>query len=121
VPSRARMDVTVDLSIGDGTAPFHLMVPTGAPILQAFGVAHLMLMDSTGTIVKIDGTVLEHRETASGDLGVVTVERQLSLRSSLALRPGSWWVYVGIAIRLVAHRWFVLTPRDRRPGTGSSA
>src|SRR4029079_2842627 len=114
VPSHARMDVSVDLAIGTDTAPFHVMASTGAPILQGFGVADLMLMDSTGTVVETDGTFLEHRTTAAGDLGAVTVERQLSLRSSLALRPGSWWVYVGIAIRLVPHRWFLLTPPGPR-------
>jgi hypothetical protein len=112
VPGNRRVELTVDLSVGTSIKPFYLVVPPvqGPPILQAFGVADVMLRGSSNETAIADRAFLEHREGATGLFGTPIVRQQLTLKSSLALEARTWWVYVGVLAHLEAQRWFTLPP-----------
>ncbi|MGH2534208.1 MAG: hypothetical protein ACRDJW_18220 [Thermomicrobiales bacterium] len=106
------LKVAVDIIVGEQSRPFYLVNPPamGPPILQAFGVAHLVVSSSDGGVAEDDVVFLEHREGAFQIFGTPTVMREFSIAQTLTLLPGTRWVYVGIEVRLEVHRWFILPP-----------
>jgi len=124
IGKNTEMNLTVDVTLGDPLKPFYLVI---APVpflwVQAFGVAHLIVISShvggsgvTATASQV--RFLEHREAAGGPIFPPIVSREFSMSQKLTLKPGAGWVYVGIEIRLEVQRWFIVTipPTEDRQG-----
>jgi hypothetical protein len=115
------VDVTVDIRVGDRAKPFYLVRPArppDAPIVQAFGVGHLLVATSDNTQAAAEVRFLEHREGALQVFGTPIVRRELAVSRRLTLQPGTNWIYVSLEVRLEVHRWWILAPPPERERRG---
>lgn len=114
------IEVTVDFAVGDPARPFYVVIPPrlGPPIVQAFGVANVTLLSSSGGEAAARTRFLEHREGASGIFGTPVQLREFSISQKLALETETSWMYIGIEVLLEVQRWFIPPPppAEERPG-----
>lgn len=114
------IEVTVDFAVGNPARPFYVVIPPrlGPPIVQAFGVANVTLLSSSGGEAAARTRFLEHREGASGIVGTPVQLREFNISQKLALEAETNWMYIGIEVLLEVQRWFILPPppAEERPG-----